>query len=417
MNLNFTFRFNVFGLSQDHYQEDERALKSLVHERARRIINVVAVPYTEDRNELFRALPQNEVSLMLSWHEGFGLVGWESISARLPLIISRRSGLYRLLLEGPPELAEYVTAVDIRGSSDDEPNQHDVDAVANALLSVASNLPEALAKADRLWEYLSERYTWDRCVRSALEACGCAHLLSIETEEYQATAQGRVEHRTGQQLTRGFEHDIERLQRLTHVAHRRQERHSFIRLGDETVRISRQSTNALHLFAQTSSVLVVGDPGAGKSAAQHQVTEALIREGNDVVLLAVDQLAAESLGRLRIELGLQHELIEVLEAWGGSRPGYLIVDALDAARTESTANALRLLISDALSIAKRWHVIASVRKFDLRYGQELQRLFAGRPETTFNDPSFGNVRHLNIPPLDDNEMRQIATSPKTSVIY
>jgi hypothetical protein len=66
-------------------------------------------------------------------------------------------------------------------------------------------------------------------------------------------------------------------------------------------------------------------------------------------------------------------------------------------------------MTQTLALAARWRVIASVRKYDLRYGQEFQRLFAGAPHTVFFDPIFRNVRHLNIPPLDDDELKQIAS--------
>jgi hypothetical protein len=53
---------------------------------------------------------------MLSWHEGFGLVGWEAIAAEVPLVVSKRTGLYKLL-DSPddPVGAACVSVVDVRG--------------------------------------------------------------------------------------------------------------------------------------------------------------------------------------------------------------------------------------------------------------------------------------------------------------
>lgn len=52
-------------------------------------------------------------------------------------------------------------------------------------------------------------------------------------------------------------------------------------------------------------------------------------------------------------------------------------------------------------------MVASIRKFDLRYSQELQQLFLGEPSAEFRDPEFMGIRHLNVPRLSDEELAQI----------
>ena len=100
-----------------------------------------------------------------------------------------------------------------------------------------------------------------------------------------------------------------------------------------------------------------------------------------MVFLAVGHLDARSPGGLRLELGLDHDLTEVLENWPGTTPAFLVIDALDAAREPQVAETIRYLIRTIVEQKGRWHVVASIRKFDLRYGQELKRLFAGEPPT------------------------------------
>jgi hypothetical protein len=57
--------------------------------------------------------------------------------------------------------------------------------------------------------------------------------------------------------------------------------------------------------------------------------------------------------------------------------------------------------------------VASIRKFDLRYGEEIKQLFVREPSPEFQDPEFSSVRHLNIPSLSENEIDQIsAQSPE-----
>src|SRR4030095_12023635 len=82
---------------------------------------------------------------MLSWHEGFGLTGWEAIAAQVPLIISRQSGLYRLVHEslGDPGSA-CLKVLDIRGREDNEDSVNfppeDEKNVRDAIIDMVSNL-------------------------------------------------------------------------------------------------------------------------------------------------------------------------------------------------------------------------------------------------------------------------------------
>lgn len=179
-----------------------------------------------------------------------------------------------------------------------------------------------------------------------------------------------------------------------------------IRLGETEVKIHRRSTSALRSAAERGSLLVVGEPGAGKSGALHDLVHMLDEEGRDLVFLAVDRLEAISLGALRSELALEREVIEVLRNWPGTEPAFLVIDSLDAARAEPTARVFRDLIRLVMAGGDRWRVVASIRKFDLRYGQELRPLFSGTPPTDFLDPEFGGVRHLNIPRLTDEELAE-----------
>ncbi len=176
-----THRFNVFGLSREEFARDERTLKRVVNAAAGRVVNVISCPYTEDRSVLFDALARNEVAMMLSWHEGFGLVGWEAIAAGVPLVVSRASGLYVLLRDDPNTLgAECVAAVDVRGSFGEDPDAQDIDAVASALFAIAVDLRGALTRAAKLRDYLLPIFTWDRCARDALAGCGWGDVPTTE---------------------------------------------------------------------------------------------------------------------------------------------------------------------------------------------------------------------------------------------
>jgi hypothetical protein len=215
-----------------------------------------------------------------------------------------------------------------------------------------------------------------------------------------------------------YRRDIERLRAHTAAALRSLKDLSQITLNGKPVHIERGAVKELESAADRDSHLVTGHPGAGKSGALHDLAEILHSKG-DVVCLAADKLDITSLPALRSELGLEHEIADILANWPGSRPSYLLIDALDAARGTRAADALRELIREIVGLGSRWHVIACIRKFDLRYSRALQDLFpktgksAVAPE--FEDSDFPFVRYVNVPLLSEDELFQLES--KAPVLY
>ena len=175
------------------------------------------------------------------------------------------------------------------------------------------------------------------------------------------------------------------------------------------VKVQRTAAEHLRRAIERDPVVVTGDPGAGKSATLFELATAL-DEVTDVVVLAADTLAAGSLGSLRNELGLEHEVVDVLCNWPGVQPAYLFIDALDAARGERAQEALLDLIRSTAALANRWVIVASVRRFDLRYNQDLQTQFASGLSSApdeFQVAEFASLSHFNIPLLSDEELGQL----------
>jgi len=55
-----------------------------------------------------------------------------------------------------------------------------------------------------------------------------------------------------------------------------------------------------------------------------------------------------------------------------------------------------------------WHVVASVREFDLRFGVEYRELFTGKPvHAEFQSPDFPKVKHLFVRRLSEEELQQV----------
>jgi hypothetical protein len=205
---------------------------------------------------------------------------------------------------------------------------------------------------------------------------------------------------------RSYRPDIEKLKHLSLSTLQNLSSLSEIRIGaTQVVKLSRDSTTELRTAALSGSLVVVGQPGAGKSGALHDVARLLDLDG-DVLILAVDQFDSESLGSLRNEIGCSHEIIDILRNWPGTKPGFLIIDALDAARTDAGARVFRDLMRSTLA-ESRWRVIPSIRKFDLRYSVDLKALFKGSPPSIYQDPEFQTIRHFEIPILSASELAQV----------
>ncbi len=214
---------------------------------------------------------------------------------------------------------------------------------------------------------------------------------------------------------RSFQGDVAGLKKHTAATIRGLTEYSRIQVANTNIVIDRAAAPELQAGASTGHLLVLGMPGAGKSGALHHLANQLTARQADVVLFAVDQIEAASAGALRAELNLEHDLLDVLHAWPGTAPGYLIIDALDAARSDGAVKTLQTIIREVTSKPGRWHVIASVRKFDLRYDSALQRLFKGTPPSTqFVDGEFGLVRHVTAPALSQTELAQV--SAQSSVL-
>lgn len=137
------------------------------------------------------------------------------------------------------------------------------------------------------------------------------------------------------------------------------------------------------------------------------------------MLLAAQHPPFSSLGSLRDELQLDRDVVDVLANWPGQQRAVLLVDALDAARTDESAQALRTLIREVQRCADRWSVIATIREYDARYSSELDSIFRGTPPDgptpALGGPHFSRIRHVVIGRLTDDELRQVGETGAESL--
>lgn len=211
------------------------------------------------------------------------------------------------------------------------------------------------------------------------------------------------------QAPQDFRKDIAQLKVRGSQTARKLERFEQIEGAEgKPISILRECKDAIRDAALEDSLLIIGEPGAGKSGVLNAVARDLRNRGGDVLELAVDEHSVESLEGLGKSLGLEHDLIRTLEAWDGTGSAWLVIDGLDASRGGPGGNVFRRLIKEVMSLEGRWKVIASVRTFDLRMGQEFQDLFKGEPPNKGRSKDeFSNVRHVNVPSWTPKEFTQL----------
>jgi hypothetical protein len=207
----------------------------------------------------------------------------------------------------------------------------------------------------------------------------------------------------------GFDADIAALRKYTRDECERLARHAVLE-ADQRVPVARECLPALRAAIDGGSLLVIGEPGAGKTGVLVTLADQIQKQPTPLVFLSVDRLAGIStLSALKGELGLRHEFLEVLAAWPGETPGVLIIDALDASRGGPSEAAFASLIELALpKIGDRWSVVASIRTFDLINGRRFREALRGDPPNpTCAEQRLGGARHFLIKALSPDELAEV----------
>jgi formylglycine-generating enzyme required for sulfatase activity/ADP-ribose pyrophosphatase YjhB (NUDIX family)/predicted transcriptional regulator len=170
-------RLILIGVNNDEY-DSEKALGE-AQKYAGVNIPIVGKSFIEDRNVLWRELSNCSVCMMLSLHEGFGLVGWEAITAEVPLILSQNTGLYQFLETLGGAATGCVCGVEITGNDED-----DIESISFWLTRLLSN-PEKYKKNSKvLKEHLiKEGYTWEGTAKKFLEGINIAPIIIREDKK------------------------------------------------------------------------------------------------------------------------------------------------------------------------------------------------------------------------------------------
>jgi hypothetical protein len=212
--------------------------------------------------------------------------------------------------------------------------------------------------------------------------------------------------------------DQEKLRKYSDKIRKRLARFSELKVDDATsIPIPRPVAQAALAAAAAGSLLIVGEPGAGKTGVIYNVAKELEASGNTSLMLAVDDAGSIN---LQTEIGVEHPIRDVLEHWPGTDPVYLLIDGLDAARGGPAEAIYKRLITEVLELPEqRWRVIATVRTFDLKAGQHFKPLFKGVPPDESHREAgsdFDQVRHVIVKRWTEPEFELLLQSaPKLRV--
>lgn len=155
-------------------EKDAELLTLLKRDAQKNAMFVIeSIPFSDKQDEVHEHLARSDVAIMPSWHEGFGLTGWEAICAGVPLVCSSQSGLALLIDQLRRTLADAdfhsIEAVQLSGGAPaGMPTASDVEALSNALRAVVADYPKRKRAALALALRIKRHFTWERCAEELI---------------------------------------------------------------------------------------------------------------------------------------------------------------------------------------------------------------------------------------------------------
>ena len=148
--------------------------------------------------------------------------------------------------------------------------------------------------------------------------------------------------------------------------------------------------------AESSTTILLGPPGSGKSALMATLGNCLISQEQTVLAIKADQLngSIQSIEDLQRDLQLDFSPGEVIYAIASREPIVVLIDQLDAVSEllDRKSQRLNLLLSliQQLTGSRNVHIVASCREFEFRYGSQFSRL-SGINQLILSLPSWEKI--------------------------
>jgi hypothetical protein len=177
--------FKIYGASS---RDDAFAFHELADEQAEGVAPLLVLPFSEIRGQVFDALARANLAIVPSLHDGFALTGWEAIAAETPLILSRSTGLWKLLNEyWSPSIAKgFVKAVLVHGQRPAKGganySEEDVDLIASEIVDVMRHRTDWIRVAADLKRGLQDKRdgcTWEKTAEDFLVGLGLVDAVDV----------------------------------------------------------------------------------------------------------------------------------------------------------------------------------------------------------------------------------------------
>lgn len=173
-------------------------------------------------------------------------------------------------------------------------------------------------------------------------------------------------------------------------------------------------TESLETAAAAGHLLVVGEPGAGKSWILQSFVQRRKDAGDGIVFLRAEDYIARSLDELLNDIGTK-DFVAALRGFRGLRK-YLVIDSLDALRAEASQRAFRDLIRIVQRDVPDLKIVASMRTFDAKQSAEFHELFPVGNQPLPNT-LFIPARHFAIPVFSEAELADaVRKDPRLSPV-
>jgi radical SAM superfamily enzyme YgiQ (UPF0313 family)/glycosyltransferase involved in cell wall biosynthesis len=166
-------RGHFYACGVDPEKDDELIdmLKRDVREDA--AFELEPMPFTNRQEDLHDFVVNADVALMPSWHEGFGLAGWEALCAGVPLICSTQSGLAFLVAQlrdrfPDSDFSGVLSVVLAGGSPAGQPSEQDTNTLRDAVQRMVREYTSRKKAAMELAPLIRQLFTWERCAAELL---------------------------------------------------------------------------------------------------------------------------------------------------------------------------------------------------------------------------------------------------------
>jgi glycosyltransferase involved in cell wall biosynthesis/radical SAM superfamily enzyme YgiQ (UPF0313 family) len=198
----WTLRGHFYACGVDPEKDGELIdmLKSDAREDA--AFELEPMPFTNRPEDLHDYLINADVALMPSWHEGFGLAGWEALCAGVPLVCSTQSGLAALVGQlrdrfPDSDFSGVLPVVMAGGSPAGYPSEQDTNALRDAVQKMVREYPARKKAAMELAPLIRQLFTWEGCAAELLANAKWPWANPRDWFQRQLAAQRAVDSRDG----------------------------------------------------------------------------------------------------------------------------------------------------------------------------------------------------------------------------